>query len=400
EVFQPTTSPIETTQVLPTSSTKVSPSTVCSTETTQLPSTPTTEKSTVFHEVVENEQQSIANITSIVTNTQLSTKINPSDNLESLDSLKNQDSSLLSQSVSQGFATGGYVTNTYVENNQQIAPSDTVPAMLTPGEFVINARDAQQNLNLLKHINSGGKANDAILPNLDTSTPKEQQETTSVESPTKVDSLEPTSLQLKNYSNISSQASNSLISPSLRLDIENQRSSILSSSDFKNLNNKTTDASNPSIHYSSPSLIFRKKNPSMSTNTPSQWSNVEDLLNIGADGFTVFNSDGVESNHQNYEFSPPNSSQISRLSSENTKVLTKTYYQPKGFADGGEVSQADTNTIKQPISETIERQSSSLENEDNDADLEVLAREIYSRLRQRLEIERERYGVYSGRLPW
>jgi hypothetical protein len=41
-------------------------------------------------------------------------------------------------------------------------------------------------------------------------------------------------------------------------------------------------------------------------------------------------------------------------------------------------------------------------NEDtgNEIDLEVLAQEIYGLLRQRLVIERERQGFYSGRLPW
>jgi len=36
--------------------------------------------------------------------------------------------------------------------------TDTVPAMLTPGEFVVNAKATKKNLGLLKQINSGGKA--------------------------------------------------------------------------------------------------------------------------------------------------------------------------------------------------------------------------------------------------
>ncbi|NJL64666.1 MAG: hypothetical protein HC903_26195, partial [Methylacidiphilales bacterium] len=43
-----------------------------------------------------------------------------------------------------GYATGGLVAQTKISDNPPIAPSDTVPAMLTPGEFVINARDAQK----------------------------------------------------------------------------------------------------------------------------------------------------------------------------------------------------------------------------------------------------------------
>ena len=65
------------------------------------------------------------------------------------------------------------------------------------------------------------------------------------------------------------------------------------------------------------------------------------------------------------------------------------------------VTPPDISTKIEPITETIES-ASSLSEEDNDdtANLEALAREIYSRLRQRIEIERERHGGYSGRLPW
>ncbi|NMG10090.1 hypothetical protein, partial [Brasilonema sp. UFV-L1] len=298
--------------------------------------------------------------------------------------------------VPQGFATGGEVTTTYVHNNQQVAPSDTVAAMLTPGEFVINARDAQKNLNILKHINSGGTANDTIFTHSKTSNSKDPKETTSVESSTKVDSLQDTSLQPKNSDNISSQVSHSLISSSLGLDIGKQRRSILTSPELNTNVSKTTNVGTPSFHYSSPSLIFRQKNPSPSTNTPSQWSSLEELLNESAD-VTDFNFSGVES-HRQSEFSQV-TSHGSKVPSESPKVFTKNLVQPKGFADGGEVTKADINTKKQPITEMIEKPSSA-KNEDDDANLEVLAREIYSRLRQRLEIERERSGVYSGRLPW
>ncbi len=87
--------------------------------------------------------------------------------------------------VLQGFATGGQVTHTSVEN-PQIAASDTVSAMLTPGEYVINANDAQKNLHILRHINTGGTPEDIILPSLELPIPK---------TPTKVDSFPDTSLQ-------------------------------------------------------------------------------------------------------------------------------------------------------------------------------------------------------------
>jgi hypothetical protein len=44
------------------------------------------------------------------------------------------------------------------------------------------------------------------------------------------------------------------------------------------------------------------------------------------------------------------------------------------------------------------KEASQKENSSNN--LEILAREIYSLIRQRLAIERERQGRYSSRLPW
>ncbi|MBW4501622.1 MAG: hypothetical protein KME57_19180 [Scytonema hyalinum WJT4-NPBG1] len=415
----------KSTQPQPGSNPEASPYTASSTE-TQLLSTPTSKiveesnsevlKNTAFpsaattpniaetpnvSSLVNNEQQVVSDIPFGVINTGSTTKINTSNTLESPTPAQNNENSSpreagtkidLDKPAPQGFATGGHVTTTYVNTNQPIAPSDTVPAMLTPGEFVINARDAQKNLNLLQHINTGGTANDTILTRSETSNPKEQKETTSVESPTKVDSLQDTSLQPKNSDNISSQVSNSLISSSLGLSIGKERRSILSSPELNTNVSKTTNVGEPS-HYSSPSLIFRQKNPP-STDTPSQWSSVEELLNASGD-VTDFNFGSVKSNRHS-EFSQF-TSHASKVPSESPKVFAK-HLEPKGFADGGEVN-TDINTNIQPITETIQRPSSSSK-KDDDANLEVLAREIYSRLRQRLEIERERYGVYSGRLPW
>jgi hypothetical protein len=56
-------------------------------------------------------------------------------------------------------AQGGIIPNYYNKGalvNYQPQGTDTVPAMLTPGEFVINRSAAQQNLPLLKAINRGG----------------------------------------------------------------------------------------------------------------------------------------------------------------------------------------------------------------------------------------------------
>ena len=117
-------------------------------------------------------------------------------------------------------------------------------------------------------------------------------------------------------------------------------------------------------------------------------SNVEELLN-GNNEFTIFNFGDVESGKQNLEYSHQN---------ESPKIFAKQLPSPKGFAEGGEVTATDIATDIEPITETI--QSSFDSEEKNSPDLETLAREIYHRLRQRLEIERERHGIYLGRLPW
>ena len=298
----------------------------------------------------------------------------------------------------KGYATGGHVIDSHVENRQQIAPSDTVPAMLTPGEFVINTRDAQKNLPLLHHINTGGTPHDIILPSLHTPNPQEPEEETSPETPTKVDSFPDTSLQLKSAETHSSHISNSLTPSSLGLDIGKQKLSILNSPQLNPLQNETIHVDEPSPQYSSPPLIFRKTNSTTNTssqwsNTPSQWSSVEDLLNGNDDEFTSFNFNDEESNSQNYEFSHV---------SESPQVFAKHLPSARGFANGGEVTLPDISREIAPVTETIESASSFSQEDDKDdtADLEALAREVYSRLRQRIEIERERHGGSSGRLPW
>jgi len=65
--------------------------------------------------------------------------------------------------------SGGYV---YTLNDGNIVPgpnvdADVVPAMLTPGEFVVNAQSTRENLGLLKAINSGGSlgsSSDGYMP--------------------------------------------------------------------------------------------------------------------------------------------------------------------------------------------------------------------------------------------
>ncbi len=362
------------------------------------------EKTSIFREIIDNEQ------TVESENPEISTFADTWDNPDILDNPTfPQDEVSTAPKVEQnaiaenlpapkGYATGGHVTDSPVENRQQIAPSDTVPAMLTPGEFVINTRDAQKNLPLLHHINTGGTPQDIILPSLQTPNPTEPEAITSPETPTKVDSFPDTSLQLKSAETDSPEISNSLIPSSLGLNINKQKLSILNSPQLHPLHNETIDVSESSPQYSSPPLIFRKANPSTHTpsqwsDTPSQWSNVEDLLNGNNDDFTSFNFNDEESNSQNYQFSHV---------SQSPQVFAKHLPSPRGFANGGEVTLPDISREIQPITETIESASSSSQGDEKDdtADLEALAREIYHKLRQRIEIERERHGGYSGRLPW
>ncbi|MHC5740599.1 MAG: hypothetical protein ACYTXT_01615 [Nostoc sp.] len=365
------------------------------------------ETASIFREIIDNEQIVESEFTSAVTNeenpeisTFLDTSDNPTSPQNEVSTPPRVEQNAIAENLPapKGYATGGHVIDSHVENRQQIAPSDTIPAMLTPGEFVINTRDAQKNLPLLHHINTGGTPHDIILPSLQTPNPQELEEETSPETPTKVDSFPDTSLQLKSAETHSSQISNSLTPSSLKLDIGKQKLSILNSPQLNPLQNETIHVDEPSPQYSSPPLIFRKTNSTTNTssqwsNTPSQWSSVEDLLNENDDEFTSFNFNEGESNSQNYEFSHV---------SESPQVFAKHLPLARGFADGGEVTPPDISREITPVTETIESASSFSQEDDKDdtADLEALAREVYHRLRQRIEIERERHGGSSGRLRW
>ncbi|MEH2126315.1 hypothetical protein [Nostoc sp.] len=392
--------------------TAIAPLTATSSEIVETPIiTPTSseigETAIIFREIIDNEQIVESEFTSAVKkeeNPEISTFVDTSDNPNSpqnevmyLPQVK-QNAIAENLPAPKGYATGGHVIDSHVENRQQIAPSDTIPAMLTPGEFVINTRDAQKNLPLLHHINTGGTPHDIILPSLQTPNPTEPEETIFPETPTKVDSFSDTSLQLKSAEADLPEISNYLIPSSLGLNISKQKLSILNSPEIHTLHNETSDVDETSPQYSSPPLIFRKTNSTTNTssqwsNTPSQWSSVEDLLNGNDDEFTSFNFNDGESNSQNYELSH---------ASESPQLFAKHLPSPRGFANAGEVTLPDISREIVPVTETIESASSFSQEDDKDdtADLEALAREVYSRLRQRIEIERERHGGSSGRLPW
>ncbi len=278
-----------------------------------------------------------------------------------------------SQVPPQGFAVGGAVPVSTNLTSKPIAASDTVPAMLTPGEFVVNATDAQKHFNILHHINKGGSVE--ILPEIQT----------------KVESSDaaiaphsaPSSVQRK-ISHTSLPRVVTLIPPTLQLAEEPAAAK-----------NRVTQPDPPQTYYAATGLIFRKPAPTPSPpdSIPDRWDSVEDLLFGGTASDNTYTSANtnmaVPSSYSNNNALPSNSG------NSETKVSS---VQPQGFAKGGEVA-SDTFTPAQAIAHTIEAPASS-QKKSNSNDLEMLAREVYQRLRQRLELERERHGFYSGRLPW
>jgi hypothetical protein len=287
----------------------------------------------------------------------------------------------------RGYATGGYVKAADRAKEESIASSDTVAAMLTPGEFVINAKDAQKNLNLLTHINSGGEAETiarSLVPELSTESHLAAS-TTPLTKPT--------------ASIYQRQRHESLISPSLQPDPDRHQISLLNRSPLDNIETSHIDFDRSGSNYLSPSLIFRKPQSSNRSDfsrfePPDEWNSIEELMNGGSYGTEPFSfsSDGVQ-----------NLNEDRSISSSSTSNLSPKYSAPvMGFANGGEVPLPDIAPKTEPITHTIEAavpDEGGAGNSDS-AELETLAREIYYRLRQRLEIERERQGIYSGNLPW
>ncbi|MHC5825370.1 MAG: hypothetical protein ACYT04_58355, partial [Nostoc sp.] len=137
--------------------------------------------------------------------------------------------------------------------------------------------------------------------------------------------------------------------------------------------------------------------------TPSQWSSIESLINIG-------NHDSIFTNFSSETGSEYNS----QKSNKSLPIQQKTAYSHKAIDDNQDKTlPSDISTDIKPFSETIKNSfdesansnnsnNSNLANskEDDEIALEALAREVYTRLRQQLEIEKERQGTFTGRLPW
>ncbi|MDV2997175.1 MAG: hypothetical protein N4J56_006880 [Chroococcidiopsis sp. SAG 2025] len=282
----------------------------------------------------------------------------------------------------QGLAVGGQVPTTTNLCRKPIAPSDTVPAMLTPGEFVVNATDAQKHFDLLHHINQGGSVEN--LPEI--STLVESSDTPV--NPT----LTPKRLVQRQIHASLPGVVKTLVSP-IQLAAEAQPASPLNPLQSDLWETPKNSPHLPKTHYTATELIFRKpNNPNPSaptTSIPDRWSSVEDLLlsNVATDNSYASTSNKLQ--HQN-------SATVSTPETSH-QMIVNSFVQPKGFDKGG-VS-ANTFIPAEVVTHTIDKPTASA-TKTNPNVLEMLAREIYQRLRQRLELERERHGFYSRRLPW
>ena len=288
----------------------------------------------------------------------------------------------------QGYATGGYVKESDRVNPESIAASDTVAAMLTPGEFVINAKDAQKNLDLITHINRGGEPDKSIASNQHIIEFPVERKTSTV--------------NLQTF--IQPKSHEPLISNSLQSEVNLHQISFLNNPQLNTFENSPSTNNLAATNYASPALIFRKPQSSNRASdrgldrTPDEWGNIEELMNGGNNESDIFNF-----NDFNPALSSPPNNDVDKYHSApaSPNIALKHVSSARGFAAGGEVAPTDVSTQTEPITVTIEAPSSNNRTRNNDtAELEILAREIYHRLRQRLEIERERHGSYSGNLSW
>lgn len=270
----------------------------------------------------------------------------------------------------QGFSVGGQVKATTTPV-QSIDPSDSVPAMLAPGEFVINATDAQKHLPLLHHINQGGTLEEPTQVQSAKALHKASQITEYSAINHEVDRSTSTHLQLLPKLAIHQPLASFTTEP-LQLDISEE-----------------SQLDRPAL-YKSPERIFRSQSiptstsdfsNSLPTDSTNEWTSVEELLQIT-------NSD----------------TSVSSIDQSATNSYTRPTSLSSGLAVSETISNLSDSSDLQPLVRT-DKQARIDDKEVNEAKtlevvMETLAQEIYSRLRQKLAIERERLGNFSGRLPW
>jgi hypothetical protein len=104
--------------------------------------------------VASSSSSAAASWASIVASMKLAQSLGTKNATTSLsgNSLTNDLNNKINQMEKKGLAKGGMVTK-YMANGGMAIGSDTVPAMLTPGEFVVNKAAAQQFGPMLQSIN-------------------------------------------------------------------------------------------------------------------------------------------------------------------------------------------------------------------------------------------------------
>jgi hypothetical protein len=287
-----------------------------------------------------------------------------------------------------------------VPTGTPIAPSDTVPAMLTPGEFVVNAQDAQKHLPLLRHLNQGGDLDHAPIPSAETTIDPEEAASQSQEKVIAPTPAAPTvsrkqkGIQRK-PKGLSIQPAISRMTGTEFNEHSPGAAGLLSHPFSASEQTESEDA----VAYSLPSIVHRspsQTSPPTSSGSsfrsvPEQWNSIEDLLGVQ----TSFGAAGAGS------VSSGNTVAVMEM-----PTIVHRQISAQGFAEGGEVDAPVTETttpaetIAAPETASPQKEGGKDADQKKESEMENLAQEIFTRLRQRLEIERERQGLYSGRLPW
>jgi hypothetical protein len=131
-------------------------------------------------------------------------------------------------------------------------------------------------------------------------------------------------------------------------------------------------------------------------NIPTEWSSLEELIS----GNSSSSGEELTSSILN-----PESINFGNWENLISFDADRNYSSPEGVEEQEYASTTlDLEDSDEESIETSEDEEVSIENIDeeerDEPDLEYLAQEIYSMLQQRLAIERERKGFYTGRLPW
>jgi hypothetical protein len=142
---------------------------------------------------------------------------------------------------------------------------------------------------------------------------------------------------------------------------------------------------------------------------PSSWSSIDELLGESSADFTSAFGGETPINKKSVSSREPYSVELGELGSLGTTNTQDSSFHDStsafSFKDAALDGASADSREQQPVSEV----ASSLENtskqedsqQEDSQNLEILAREIYGLIQQRLAIERERQGGYfSTRLPW